>query len=112
VDELKPDEEKEPEGKRLVTILYSQSRDLYCVPSMNKDFWLSVAVHALPLPPYSPDTLYLGPVANANGMGYRKAYSASWRAIIPGTQTTVPEDDPLVLDYAAFFRTAHAITVR
>ena len=81
---------------------YSRSRDLYRVPSIDKPCWLSVATYPMPLTQLPPDAIYFGPSMTADGLGWRKAYATAWRAILPGDQVTVPADDPLVLDYAAF----------
>jgi len=97
-----PEGERQPEGTRLVTILYSRSRDLYRVPSIDKPCWLSVATYPMPLTQLPPDAIYFGPSMTADGLGWRKAYATAWRAILPGDHATVPADDPLVLDYAAF----------
>lgn len=88
-------------GTRMVTICYSRSSDLYRVPAMDKPCWLSVMAYDLPVADLPADAIYLGPAMTASGLHWRKAYSTTWRAILPGSIATVPADDPLVLDYAA-----------
>jgi hypothetical protein len=92
----------EESGTRLVTILYSKSHDLYRVPSIEKPCWLSVMVYPLPAAQLPADSIYLGPSVTADGNYWRKSYAIAWRAIWPGDHATVPADDPMVLDYAAF----------
>ena len=89
-------------GTRLVTILYSRSRDLYRVPSIDKPCWLSVMAYPMPMTQLPPDAIYFGPSMTADGLLWRKAYASAWRTILPGDHATVPADDPMVLDYAAF----------
>jgi hypothetical protein len=94
--------EKPPEGVKLVTILYSRSRDLYRVLAMERPCWLSVSVYELPAPELPADGIYLGAAKTADGLGWRKAYARTWQAIIAGEQATVPADDRIVSDYKAF----------
>ncbi len=97
-------EQQEAQSQRLVSVLYSAHRDLYQVPAMNKDCWLSVQVFALPMSEsfvFAQRSAYLGPMLAADGKAWRRAYSKSWLVIQPGTFATVPADDPMVLDYAA-----------
>ena len=96
------DRERNQEGARLVTVLYSKNRDLYRVPSMDKPCWLSVKVYEFPAPQLSADAIYLGTATTAKRMGWRKAYAGIWNAIVAGDSVTVPADDPMVIDYAAF----------
>ncbi len=91
---VSPDEEGQ--GTSLVSVLYSKGGDLYQVPSMGKAAWLSVQVY--PLPAQMP----ANQMATADGKAWRKAYSTAWRAIEPGRFATLPADDPMVADYAAF----------
>jgi hypothetical protein len=93
---------EEPIGTRLVTVLYSRQRDLYRVPSLHKPCWLSVKAYDLPATALAADAIYLGPSPGADGLRWRKAYSTSWRAIVPGDVATLPADDPMVRDYEAF----------
>jgi hypothetical protein len=93
---------QEPEGVRLVTVLYSRQRDLYLVPSIYKPVWLSVQVYALPASTLRGDVAYLGAAPTHDGLRWRKAYSTMWRSVLTGERVTVPADDPMVLDYAAY----------
>jgi hypothetical protein len=93
---------QQPEGARLVTVLYSQGRDLYRVPSLDKPCWLSVKVYDLPATQLPADAIYLGAATSASGNGWRKAYARIWRSIIAGDSVTLPADDPMVVDYASF----------
>jgi hypothetical protein len=92
----------------LITVLYSSHRDLYQVPAMNKECWLSVQVYALPAQELqegqagTPVPPYLGGALTADGKAWRKVYAKSWSVVQPGTFMTVAADDPLVMDYAAF----------
>jgi hypothetical protein len=108
-----PEGERQSEGVRLVTILYSAGRDLYRVPAIEKPCWLSVKVYPLPAAEnyaqaalaaagFGPDETYLGASVTADGKGWRKAYAITWRAIVAGVHVTIPADDPMVLDYAAY----------
>ncbi len=90
-----------PARSVLVSVLYSAHRDLYQVPAMNKDWWLSVQLYSLPAPALPGDEIYLPAAITADGKGWRKAYSKSWSVIQPGIFATMPADDPMVLDYAA-----------
>ena len=92
--------EREAEGTRLVTILFSKERDLYRVPTIDKPCWLSVKVYELPATQLPPDQLYLGAATTADGLGWRKAYSSAWRSIVAGDRVTVPASD--VRDYEAW----------
>jgi hypothetical protein len=96
------DEGQERAGARLVTILYSRRCDLYRVPSIEKPCWLSVETYPLPPVQIVPDSIYLGPSETADGLGWRKSYAVTWRAVVPGGHATVPADDPMVVDYAAY----------
>ncbi len=96
------DEAETVQGTRLVAVLYSRDRDLYCVPSIDKPCWLSVRVYPPPAALLRSDAIYLGPGRTADSLGWRKAFAISWRAIVPGDRVTLRADDPLVLDYAAF----------
>lgn len=94
-----------PAGRvKLVTVLYSIGRDLYCIPAMlaDKFCWLSVKVYPLPATTLRRDEIYLGPTVTADGLGWRKAYASRWRAILSGDRVTIPADDPMVRDYEAF----------
>lgn len=104
VDEVRSEESSrpEPQGRSLVAILYSFGRDLYRVPSMNKDVWLSVIPHPLPAHDLPSSAEYIGAAMTADGKAYRKAYSLDWTSVVPGDQVTVPTDDPMVLDYEAY----------
>ena len=89
------------EGSRLVTILYSRDHDLYRVPAIDKVCWLSVKTYELPVAQLATDAIYLGGSTTADGLRWRKAFHVGWRSIVAGDRVTVPEDDPLVLDYEA-----------
>jgi hypothetical protein len=89
-------------GTRLVSILFSKERDLYRVPTIDKPCWLSVKVYDLPATQLPADAIYLGPVTTANRMGWRKAYSTSWKSIVAGDRVTLPASDPMVTDYEAY----------
>jgi hypothetical protein len=95
-------EEQEEQGARLVTVLYSLSKDLYRIPSIEKVCWLSVKVYPLPQSTLRRDDIYLGASITADGQGWRKAYAIRWRAIVQGDCVTIPVDDPMVKDYQAF----------
>jgi hypothetical protein len=95
-------EQQQMEPVKLVSLLYSQQHILYRIPSMARGHWLSVKVYPLPESTERRDEIYLGPSLTADGQGWRKAYSAVWCAILQGDVVTVPEDDPMVRDYAAF----------
>jgi hypothetical protein len=91
-------------GTKLVSVLYSTGRDLYCLPAMlpEKLCWLSVKVYTPPATTVRRDEIYLGPSVTADGLGWRKAYASAWRAILSGDRVTIPADDPIVKDYEAF----------
>ena len=79
----------------LASVLYSRGGDLYRLPALAKDLWLSVQVYALA--DWGPG---IGAVRTADDKAWRKGYKA-WSIIQPGRFATLPADDPLVLDYAA-----------
>ena len=96
---------EEPEGVRLVTVLFSRERDLYRVPSIDKPVWLSVKVYEMAATTLRTGGInlgYLGAATTADGIGWRKAYSAMWRSIMAGDRVTVPASDPMVLDFASY----------
>jgi hypothetical protein len=94
-------ETEEKAGAKLVTVLYSIGRDLYRVikPAPERDIWLSTAKQTGD----APDLVARGPFIGIvkSGDGWRKAYSVDWSVVRPGGQNTIPEDDVLVIDYAA-----------
>jgi hypothetical protein len=98
----RPVGQKEDKGARTIMILYSQRRDLYRIPSIDKGCWLSVQVYRLPTARLAADAIYLGPSVTADGKGWRKSYSTGWRSILAGDSTTLPANDPMVADYEAF----------
>jgi hypothetical protein len=67
---------------------------------MDGQFWLSVNIYDVPVPPHSPDAVYRGPLVTVSGQGWRKAYSLGWHSIIQGDHMAVSEDDPMVVDYS------------
>jgi hypothetical protein len=84
-------------GGHLVTVLYSRHRDVYRLPTLGFDLWLSVEVHTcVSVPPNLGETV----ATSADGKGYRRAHRGWWM-IEPGQSATLPEDDPLVVDYIA-----------
>lgn len=86
----------------ILTVVYSHGRDLYRVAPYDatKRMWLSVAKFPPPMPaPSAPRTPYLGVIQC--GTGWRRAYSVNWSVVQPGITTTLPANDPLVIDYAA-----------
>ncbi len=96
-------EQQEVQGQRLVSVLYSAHRDLYQVPAMSKNCWLSVQVFTLPMSEsfvFAQRREYLGPMLTADGKAWRRSYSTEWVVVQPGTFATLPADDPMVLDYA------------
>jgi hypothetical protein len=99
---LAPDQGAAFEGVKLMTVVYSQGHDLYRVAPYDaaKGMWVSVTKFPMPLPsPLVPRMPYLGVVQC--GAGWRKAYSVDWSVVQPGITATLPENDPLVIDYAA-----------
>jgi hypothetical protein len=103
--EAKAEQAPTPDGTRLATILYSERRELYRVPAMDKPVWLSVAVFPVAEMPPAEDlrgTVRMFVVQqSADGKGWRRSYSTGWGVIKPGDHVTVPADDPMVLDYGA-----------
>jgi hypothetical protein len=97
-----PNMEESQQGAKLVTVLYSQGRDLYRIPSIERVCWLSVKVYPLPATMLARDEVYLGPSVTGDGLGWRKSYAIDWRAILGGDCVTLPADDPMVRDYEAF----------
>jgi hypothetical protein len=87
--------EAEKSGTRMVTVLYSVHHDVYKVPSLGVDHWLSVRVYAL-------ETFGVSEFAvrTADRKGWRRLYN-NWSIIMPGETVTLPADDPMVVDYAA-----------
>jgi len=86
---------------RSVTVLYSSpGRNLYKLPSIGVDLWLSVQVYELADFGRSGGR-GVGAARTADEKGWRRAYRY-WSIIQPGDITTLPADDPLVLDYATY----------
>lgn len=91
------------EGEGTVTILYSDKRDLYRIPAMDKPFWLSVATHSLPAPTDpSTNPYFMGAAPSPDGITWREAYSTLWLSVVPGNQVAIPASHPLAQDYAAY----------
>ncbi|MBV8056080.1 MAG: hypothetical protein JO071_12670 [Deltaproteobacteria bacterium] len=73
----------EPQGTRLMSVLYSARGDVYRIPSTGAEFWLSVEAK-----PAGAEHIV------ASGRRYYKGY-----LIVPGHVAALPADDPLVVDY-------------
>jgi len=89
---------EEPQGAPLVTVLYSEHRDLYKLPALGVDLWLSVQVY--PMADFGRSGGgNVGAAKTVNGLGWRRSYR-NWSIIAPGAVVTLPADDPVVADYA------------
>ena len=79
-----------------MAVLYSRHRDVYKLPAMGKDLWLSVQVYPL---------TDFGRKGGATVGAARCADGSWWRAyrsggMFQGGQTVaVPDDDSMVVDY-------------
>jgi hypothetical protein len=85
----------ETRGARLVTVLYSRHGDVYKLPALGMDLWLSVETH----PSFVPSVAAIS-VLTADGKASRRGYR-NWSVIEPGRSAALPEEDPLVVDYTA-----------
>jgi hypothetical protein len=98
-EEEKLQDPEEPQGPRLMTVLYSQHRDLYKLPALGKDFWMSVERRLVINQVMAPGT-----AKSADGTARRRVYH-NWSSIVPGITVALPETDALVADYVAYAAT-------
>jgi hypothetical protein len=78
----------------MVTVLYSRHRDVYKLPAMSLEMWLSVEVHSAQFG--VPEKM----AATADRTGWRHVYT-TWVGSMPaGDSAAIPANDPLALDYA------------
>jgi hypothetical protein len=87
--------------RKLLTIVFSHNRAAYYVAQLvaEKKMWLETATRPGGAPYLTPQAGFLGAVQCKGG--WRKAYDLDWTSLWAETRETRPEDEPLVVDYAA-----------
>jgi len=86
---VEPKVEPEVTSVGIISVLYSVHRDVYRVPSLGSDLWLSVEIFG--------GTVSSGAyIQTADNKGWRLVYHGNY---VPGAIVPYPADDPLVIDY-------------